>query len=135
MWSALSLARCWNKANWHRTCYQHASHTIRLPVWPLVLVGSEAGSKEACMMQQMRLQEQFERELCHLIEELTEMALVAEELFGVSARALVARDRVQARKVAEGAGIVPSDSEGGETVQARTLALLHEWSSVTANVR
>lgn len=87
------------------------------------------------MMQRMLSQERFERELCHLIEELTEMALVAEELFGVSARALVARDRVQARKVAEGAGIVPPDSEGGETVQARTLALLREWSSVTANVR
>ena len=86
-------------------------------------------------MQRMRSQERFERELCHLIEELTEMALVAEELFGVSARALVARDRVQARKVAEGAGINPSDSEGGETVHARTLALLREWSSVTANVR
>jgi phosphate uptake regulator len=87
------------------------------------------------MMQRMRSQERFEREMCHLTEELTEMALVAEELFGVSARALVARDRVQARKVAEGAGINPSDSEEGETVHARTLALLREWSSVTANVR
>ena len=86
------------------------------------------------MMQRMLSQEQFERELGQLIEELTEMALVAEELFGASARALVARDRVQARRVAEGAGIMPADSEDGETVQARTLALLREWSSITANV-
>jgi phosphate uptake regulator len=53
----------------------------------------------------------------------------------VSARALVARDRVQARRVAEGAGIGPSASEAGKTVQARTLALLREWSSVAANAR
>ena len=86
-------------------------------------------------MQRMLSQERFERDLYHLIEELTEMALVAEELFGVSARALVARDRVQARKVAEGAGIVPSESEGGETVHAHTLVLLREWASVTSNVR
>lgn len=86
-------------------------------------------------MQKMRSQERFERELSRLSEELTEMALVAEELFSASARALVGRDRYLARKVAEGAGIVPPEDDSGQTVHARTLTLLREWATMAPNVR
>lgn len=78
---------------------------------------------------------QFQLELRQLTEELTEMALVAEELFSASARALVGRDRFLARQVAEGAGLGPAENEAGEKVQARTLELLQEWVSVEGNVR
>ncbi len=63
------------------------------------------------------------------------MALVAEELFGASARALVGRDRFLARQVAEGGGSGHAGDEAGETVHARTLELLQEWVSVEGNVR
>jgi len=87
------------------------------------------------MVQKRGSQRLFQRELCQLIEELTEMALVAEASFGASARALVGRDRYLARQVAEGAGVGPSQEEAGETVHARTLALLQEWTNVVGNVR
>ncbi|HEU5368296.1 MAG TPA: PhoU domain-containing protein [Ktedonobacterales bacterium] len=87
------------------------------------------------MVQRKGSQRLFQRELRHLTEELTEMALLAEELFGASARALIGRDRFLARQVAEGAGVGPSEDEAGETVHARTLELLQEWISVEGNVR
>ncbi len=87
------------------------------------------------MVQRKGSQRLFQRELRHLTEELTEMTLVAEELFGASARALVGRDRFLARQVAEGAGVGPSEDETGETVHARTLELLQAWISVEGNVR
>ncbi|HEY7348022.1 MAG TPA: PhoU domain-containing protein [Ktedonobacterales bacterium] len=85
------------------------------------------------MVQKKGSQRLFQRELRQLIEELTEMALVAEELFSASARALVGRDRYLARRVAESAGVGPA--EFGETVHARTLELLQEWANVVGNVR
>jgi len=87
------------------------------------------------MGQKKGSQRLFQRELCQLIEELTEMALVAEDLFSASARALIGRDRYLARQVAEGAGIGPSQEEAGETVHVRTLELLQEWIGVDGNVR
>ncbi len=87
------------------------------------------------MVQRMRSQARFERERSRLLEELTEMALVAEELFSASARALVGRDRALARRVAEGAGVLPQEGEAGETVYTSTLALLRSWATVAANVR
>ena len=87
------------------------------------------------MGQKRGSQRLFQRELCQLIEELTEMALLAEELFGASARALIGRDRYLARQVAEGAGVGPSQEEPGETVHVRTLELLQEWIGVDGNVR
>ena len=87
------------------------------------------------MLQKSEPQETFEREARRLIEALTEMALVAEELFGMCARALVGRDRALARKVAEGAGIGPAPDDAGETVHARTLALLQGAAAVAGNTR
>jgi phosphate transport system protein len=87
------------------------------------------------MVQKKGSQRLFQRALRQLTEELTEMALVAEELFSASARALVGRDRFLARQVAEGAGVGPSADEAGETVHARTLELMQEWVGVEGNVR
>ena len=87
------------------------------------------------MVQKKGSQRLFQRELRQLTEELTDMTLVAEELFSASARALVGRDRFLARQVAEGAGVGPSEEEAGETVHARTLELLQEWANVVGNVR
>ncbi|HLV97592.1 MAG TPA: PhoU domain-containing protein [Ktedonobacterales bacterium] len=87
------------------------------------------------MLQRKGSQWLFQVELRQLTEELTEMALVAEELFSASARALVGRDRFLARQVAEGAGVVPFEDEAGENVHARTLELLQEWVSFEGHVR
>jgi phosphate transport system protein len=87
------------------------------------------------MVQKKGSQGLFQRELRQLTEELTEMALVAEELFNASARALVGRDRFLARQVVEGAGVGPSEDEAGETVHTRTLELLQEWANVAGHVR
>jgi phosphate transport system protein len=87
------------------------------------------------MVQKRGSQRLFQRELCYLLEELTEMALVAEELFSASARALVGRDRSLARRVAEGAGVGPAQDDSGKTVHARTLELLQAWTNVVGNMR
>jgi phosphate uptake regulator len=87
------------------------------------------------MVQRKGSQWLFQVSLRQLTEALTEMALVAEDIFGASARALVGRDRFLARQVAEGVGVVPFEYETGETVHARTLGLLQEWVSVEGNVR
>ena len=87
------------------------------------------------MAQKERSQEFFAQQLRHLTEELTEMALVAENLFSAAARALVGRDRSLARQVAEGAGVGPVQDESGETVHTRTLDLLEEWANEARNVR
>lgn len=87
------------------------------------------------MVQKKGSQRLFLRELRQLTEDLTEMALVAEDLFNASARALIGRDRFLARQVAEGAGVGPAGAEVGETVHMRTLELLQEWISVEGNVR
>lgn len=87
------------------------------------------------MLQKRVEGEAFEREARRLIEALTEMALVAEELFGMSAQALVGRDRALARKVAEGAGVGPAQDEAGETVQERTLMLLRGAPAAAGHTR
>lgn len=87
------------------------------------------------MVQKYGSQRLFQRELRRLTEDLTDMSLVAEELFSASARALIGRNRFLARQVAEGAGVGPLEDESGETVQARTLELLQEWVSVEGNAR
>jgi phosphate uptake regulator len=77
------------------------------------------------MLELRQFQEVFAPEFRQLTEDLTEMALMAEEMFAASVHALLARDRSLACRVAECVGVYAAQDESGESLDSRMLSLLH----------
>ncbi len=77
----------------------------------------------------------FAPEFRQLTEDLTEMALMAEEMFAASAHALLARDRSLALRVAKSVGVYAAQDESGESLDSRVLGLLHQRAGSASSVR
>lgn len=77
----------------------------------------------------------FAPEFRQLTEDLTEMALMAEEMFAASAHALLARDRSLAFQVADCIGVYAVQDESGESLNSRLLSLLHQRAGLASSVR
>jgi phosphate uptake regulator len=87
------------------------------------------------MLELRQLQELFAPEFRQLTEDLTEMALMAEEMFAASVHALLGRDRSLARQVAECMGVYAVQDGSGESLDSRLLGLLSERAGVADSVR
>jgi phosphate uptake regulator len=87
------------------------------------------------MLEMRQIRELFAPEFRQLTEDLTEMALMAEEMFGASAHALLARDRSLAYRVADCVGVYAAQDESGESLDSRMLCLFNARANAAGSVR